>query len=191
MSTESMTPALDDDGSQQTEEPEARMPRSRSKDPGAEAAARRHQLREVETERDALMAQLDEARRTTVENLAARTITVTKHDPTANPVAVKRGDQSGERDVEYALHNPADLFEVLRLDSSAFMDDAGKVDPARVEASLRDAFEARPYLFKVSSSIPAHDPIRAALDRNGATASTAADPWHSVIRAAVSNDARE
>ncbi|MDQ3416518.1 MAG: hypothetical protein M3474_05370 [Actinomycetota bacterium] len=84
--------------------------------PGAEAARYRRRLRETETERDGLVEQLDGFRRREAERVAAG-----------------------------ALSKPSDIWLDGR-DIGDLLDDAGQVDPAKVNAEVASVLDGRPQL---------------------------------------------
>lgn len=79
--------------------------------PGREAAKYRRKLRETETERDQLREVVDGMRRAEVERIAGATV-----------------------------QNPAGLW-AAGIDVASLLDDAGQVDPAKVQAATQQAAE--------------------------------------------------
>lgn len=86
-------------------------------DPGKEAARYRRRLRDTEGERDTLSGRLERMQRREVERLATDRLAV-----------------------------PADVLTYGGTDLADLLDDAGDVDPARVQAAVAATLEQRPGL---------------------------------------------
>ncbi len=102
-----------------------------------EAAGRRRQLREtedrvreVEAERDALRAQLDARDRQEIERIATT------------------AESWGTR-----LRDPADLW-MIEPDLTAFRDEEGALDPARVRAVVGRIAQERPHWVETAPGVP-------------------------------------
>ncbi|BDZ51744.1 hypothetical protein GCM10025867_39850 [Frondihabitans sucicola] len=103
----------------------------RQKNPNAEAAARRTQLRDVEAERDSLLAQRSNDRRQLVENLLDSETDL-------------RGDGSAPK----RLNKTADLWEFLKGTPDQFYDDEGNLDKTALADFIDAGTEDRDYLLK-------------------------------------------
>ncbi|POH67629.1 hypothetical protein C3B61_06965 [Cryobacterium zongtaii] len=126
---------------------------NRRRDPAAEAANRRHQLREVETERDTLRSQLAASRREHVEALL--------HADTD-----LRGDGAAGGVI---LHRPADLWEVIGVNVDDLYTGDGTLDRNAVADAIDAGIAGRAYLARASMrgvpDVPPTDPVREALER--------------------------
>lgn len=121
----------------------------RRRDPAAEAAARRHQLRETEGQRDALAVQLAAARRGLVETLLDTTT-----------------DLLGDGSNEPVLQNATDLWMLTDKTADDFFDVDGNIDRAALAEAIRTATEGRPYLTREAvENVPPTDLIRELLSR--------------------------
>lgn len=134
----------------------------RRRNPGAEAANYRRQLRDVETERDTLTEQLATSRRQHVEALLAA----------GSDLRPNR-----EGDAVPTLHDPADLWGILGVDVASLYDDDGSLDREVLATHLREAATARPYLTRVPAA-PASVLLElASRGRRGSTPEGSGSPW--------------
>lgn len=98
--------------------------------PNREAARYRHQLRDTEAERDALLQERETRRHSDLLK------------------AVADGSWT-DKDVP-VLHNPEDLFDIIHMDQSGMFLDDGSLNKDAIEEVLGAAREERPYLFEAS-----------------------------------------
>ena len=137
----------------------------RRKDPAAEAAGRRRELRDVEGQRDALTAQLTTARRGMIEALLGSTTDV-------------RGDGSNAP----TLHRTADLWDYFNAQPDQFFTDEGTLDTAALADFIAASTADRPHMLK-SVLPPRRNPAAEALNRqSGPTPVTTSTSWQRALR---------
>ena len=135
------------------------------RDPSAEAAARRLEVRKLEGENGQLAAQIITMQRNTIEAALA----------TASDI---RGDGS----FVPSLQRAADLWETLGATPEQFFNADGNYDPAAL-ADFLDAIPAdRLYLTRETRNTPPTNPGRDALDRLSSTSKPVGGSWQSALR---------
>lgn len=140
-------------------------PSARRKDPAAEAAGRRRELRDVEGQRDALTAQLTTARRGMIEALLGSTTDV-------------RGDGSNAP----TLHRTADLWDYFNAQPDQFFTEEGTLDTAALADFIAASTADRPHMLK-SVLPPRRNPAAEALNRqSGPTTVTTSSSWQRALR---------
>ncbi len=132
------------DADQQTAEGQDQPRKGEANPANAEAARYRARLRETETERDTLTQRLAGYQRREAERLAAK-----------------------------ELSRPSDLW-LDGAEVADLLDDAGEVDPAKVEKVLADVLTDRPQLR--AGRRPKPD------DAQGAPVPASRSGWHDVLR---------
>ncbi|TFC55360.1 hypothetical protein E3O47_00330 [Cryobacterium sp. TMT2-17-1] len=156
-------PAVPESGADSSPDVE---PGNRRRDPAAEAANRRHQLRDVEAQRDTLAGQLTTARRGMVENLLQNTRDL-RGDGTHAPV----------------LQRSADLWEVLGATPDQFFDEGGALDAHAVADAIAAGTVDRPYLTRYAGPvIPPTDPVRDVFGGPPRFAPIGASSWGNALK---------
>lgn len=139
---------------------------NRRRDPAAEAANRRHQLRDVEAQRDTLAGHLTTARRGMVENLLQSTQDL-RGDGTHSPV----------------LQRSADLWEVLGATPDQFFDEGGLLDTHAVADVIAAGTVDRPYLTRYAGPvIPPTDPVRDVFGGLGGVTPGSGSSWGDALK---------
>lgn len=136
----------------------------RRRDPSSEAAARRHEVRDLEgqlaaertaraDDRAAYDLQLLEMRRDAIENV----ITHDPHRLTPGPDGI-------------TLHRAEDLWDILAAEPGQFYDDDGRLDHAALGEFIATATEGRTYLRRSLPPLghPPIDAVKSAMERAGA-----------------------
>ncbi|GAB3122056.1 hypothetical protein [Glaciibacter psychrotolerans] len=141
---------------------------ARRRGPAAEAAARRHQLRDAEATISTQAAQIAAMQRDAIENL----------------IALPEVDLRGDGSHAATLQRAADLWEVLKAEPGQFFDETGALDRIALADFIAMSTEGRDYLTRSNVEVPPSNPAKEALDRQRSSSPrpAAASPWSAAFR---------